>query len=456
MQLSAPRQGLFALALFISFILHAFFTIYSIRTHQADVRDAQATLLLNQVSQEFAPTVLAKDTIGLSLLAKRYAHQQSINSLTVTAKDGTTLSKVGQAQTRQGETFSRAITVDKDTVGEITLNLAIPSRGDVIAGQWLLFLASALLHLGLWLCYRLFASQFIVLDALMRPQRQHVGTQKPLPKQPPAETSSTLSSEAGLSASTEHTHTQTSQAATDSNTSSQRQPTGFSATGATSLLHDTEPNATGMTSFLRALGDASDPIILQIQFDDPKTLLTKLSPSIATPYYSLCDKLLDNAIDELSFSGHIAKGIHFEKTAFAEDGVHIVATHAQDVDQGTDTHKADVAYACMMLAKLYMLLHEVTYIRHREINRFALETKACISRKTHQPAMAQMLEYEAKANAILLLLNTADVDQLKGNIQLLSYPNPTTVLQRKVGIVDGMSQRLIRPLVTLRDKVLAA
>lgn len=462
MQLSAPRQGLFALVLFISFILQAFFTIYSIRAHQADVRQAQATLLLNQLSQEFAPTVLAKDTVGLSLLAKRYAHQQDINRLTVYAKNGQVLSQVGQAQTRSGEVFTGNITLENEPVGEIKLNLSIPSRGDVIAGQWPLFLASVLLHLGLWLLYRLFASQYVVVDAVARSNmasQRHIGdqvgdasdTNKPhdVPSSP-ASAAQRDSSQLGTNqANTAHrTATATGIGSYDLDAFIQEH-----ADEAVTASTGTE-SGTGMTSFLRALSDQDDPVILQIQFDDPKSLLMKLSPTVAKPYYALCNKLLDTAIDELSFSGQIVKGIHFEKTAFAEDGVHIVATHTADIDSGQDLHKADVAYAATLLAKLYMLLHEVTYTRHREINRFALETKACISRKLNQPAMAQLLEFDASANAMLVLLEADDLLNLQGNIDLYPYPNPTTVLQRKVSLITDISPVLIRPLHVLRDKVL--
>lgn len=455
MQLSAPRQGLFALVLFISFILHAFFTIYSIRAHQADVRQAQANLLLSQLSQEFAPTVLAKDTIGLSLLAKRYAHQQTLNSLTVYAKNGEVLSQVGQTQTRSGEVFTGDINIENEPVGSIKLNLRIPSRGDVIAGQWPLFLASALLHLGLWLLYRLFASQYVVVDAVARRStvaQRHVGERQT--------DGSSASNSTKTSSNAQPTINATNNAASSSSPLGNYDVDAFiaehaqpqSANASASDLNDAE---TGMTSFLKVLSDQEDPIILQIQFDDPKNLLMKLSPTVATPYYALCNKLLDSAIDELTFSGHIAKGIHFEKTAFAEDGVHIVATHTADIDSGQNDHKADIAHASVLLAKLYMLLHDVTYTRHREINRFALKAKACISRKLNQPAMAQLLEFDARSNALMLLLEPDELPAIEQDVDLYPFPNPSTVIQRKVALTNNMSAMSLKSLHQLRDKILA-
>lgn len=432
MQLSAPRQLLFALILFINFVLVSALAVFSLSNHAAKTRQDQGNMLLQQLNQTLADTVAAKDRVGLSLVAGRYADLPQVNSLKVTSADGDVLSDIGNAPKLAGEVFSGDITKDNSTIGKVTLTLKTTGLGDMVKNQWPLFLGAALLHVLLFLLYRLVARQYVVRESV--PERAYSGS---------AEAHSAKNSQIAFEADHQALGTVPAQEAGKEDFTPKENI--FSNTPVADIPNY-DDMAVADTPAQTELAKDANRMRLNIQFDDPRSLLPRLAMSVAKPYYKLCDKLLDNAIAVLADSSIMPKGVSFDKVNFSVAGVSVVAL-SED--------KETAAFSCFLLGQLYLLLHDITYQKHREINRFALPCKACICNGNVIDNLISVLELESIANDILLLLTPEENALFRGKVQMQSFSNPKTVLQRDIGVVEEVDHQLIKQISHLRDLVLS-
>lgn len=466
-KLPAPRQGLYALILLTSFLLLSCISLWTLASKHQQHSSTQAGEVLRQLSQELAMPLIAKDSLSLSSIAERYAHVPHVAGISVYDAQDTLMARIGDDSTSNAsqKAFEKPILSAEKPMGKAVLHMQPKPLGQLVTDFWWLFAALVVAHILLWLAYVLTANQYVFTDAAVRPSvgkpttgKQTAGALSDLPTAPPVSSTNQANSASGganLNQPAQPARTtlsaaqrlrQQSSTSHTSQTTQQNTATGFAAKPVSSSAKQN----TGMTTFLQALSAYDNPTILQIQFDDPKQLLTRLSPSVATPFYTLCNQLLDNAIEALT-STELTSNIGFERSDFAEDGVHVVV---QSIDGEVDV--AVHTYAAMLLAKLYTLLHEVTYTRHREIGRFALPVKACVSNKANQRTLAGILEYKAAASTLMVCTEAGNLHQLKGNMQLISYPTPTSVIERQTATVDGFDANLLNRITRLRDQILSA
>ena len=185
---------------------------------------------------------------------------------------------------------------------------------------------------------------------------------------------------------------------------------------------------------------------VKIRFYDPNLLLSALAIEKSEPYFELCSQLLQRTIDEL-LKQPILFGIKLNnKPVFDENGATVEFL-------GTTSH-SKAGLAAMMLAKAYVMLNEVTFMKHRELQRFALQVVAGVSDKATSEKMEQLLINNAKAGEILALLPVEGIKQLRGYIQLNSLKNPTTVYERDCASLEGVSDSMMQRLIDVRDAVL--
>lgn len=234
--MNAPRQGLYAALLASSFALHAVLMIQG-TAHQLDVtRAAQGELMSRQLAADALSGLVASDTVALALLTSRYGDRPDVAQLQILDAQKKVLASGGSAPTREGATFHQPVRIEDRTIGQIDLTLIEPSRGEIVRTQWLPLLLSLLLHVLLWLLYRVVA----------RPARQE----------------STLVPA----------------------------PAPVSAPVAVAEPVVPVPPTTTPAAVLDA------PVVMRIGFDDPRQLLDTLSPGLAKPYFVLCQTLLDQSI----------------------------------------------------------------------------------------------------------------------------------------------------------------
>ncbi len=155
--MNAPRQGLFASLLTISFALHTFLLVLA-TTHQLNEnRASQGQLITSQLVTDSLSELEPANTVSLALLADRYATNPSIASIRILNTNNQVLATGGLAKTRQGEVFVRDALQNEKKVGTIEVTLVKPSIGEILRTQWMAILSSLFIHALLWLAYRAIA-----------------------------------------------------------------------------------------------------------------------------------------------------------------------------------------------------------------------------------------------------------------------------------------------------------
>ena len=155
--MNAPRQGLFASLLIISFALHTFLMVIA-TTHQLNANRAnQGQLMTSQLVADSLSELEPANTVSLALLANRYATNPSVASIRILDAQKQVLATSGLAKTRQGEVFVRDALQNEKKVGSIEITLIKPSIGEILRTQWLAILISLIIHGLIWLAYRAIA-----------------------------------------------------------------------------------------------------------------------------------------------------------------------------------------------------------------------------------------------------------------------------------------------------------
>ena len=155
--LNAPRQGLFASLLIVSFALHTFLLVIA-TTHQLNEnRASQGQLMTSQLVADSLSELEPANTVSLALVANRYATNPSIASIRILDANKQVLATSGMAKTRQGEVFVRDALQNEKKVGTVEITLIQPSIGEILRTQWLAILASLFIHGLIWLAYRAIA-----------------------------------------------------------------------------------------------------------------------------------------------------------------------------------------------------------------------------------------------------------------------------------------------------------
>ncbi|MDE2420537.1 MAG: hypothetical protein KGO49_05075 [Gammaproteobacteria bacterium] len=358
--MNAPRQGLFASIVAISFALHTALIVEGSVHQLASTRDAQGQLLIRQLAEDATLSVARQDTVSLALLANRYSERADVVSLRILAADGHVLATGGSAPSRSGQLFQQILLQDRTQSGQVELTLAEASLGEIIRLQWLPLLLSFFIHVLLWLFYRVVAR----------------------PKLSWSLSDQTNTNTADEADSTTH----------EPNTPAVPEPS-------LQLKTQTAPAANA--------APVSYPVILRVAFDDPKSLLETLTPSIAQKYFSLCQKLLEEAIRVLG-------------AAMPNDGepteLSIVSPFGMEgALVGVNQNSAPALGHLLLLAQLINLLSDAVYRRNRLEKRFALHTRTAITEAddtSDSKTKSNLLIQQAKTNDVLIHASNSNLSRL--------------------------------------------
>jgi hypothetical protein len=356
---NAPRQGLYATIVAISFALHTALIVEGAAHQLASTRDAQGQLLIRQLAEDATLGVARQDTVALALLANRYAQRPDVVAMRILAADGHVLATGGSAPSRSGETFQQILLQDRAQSGQVELTLANISLGEIIRLQWLPLLLSLLIHGLLWLFYRVVA----------RP-KQFWATK--------ADESSELTE------------------LDDENTD----------------LEDHDGVATPEPSLQLKTAAANAaprvyPVILKVTFDDPKSLLDTLTPTIAQKYFALCQKLLEEAIRVL--------GAQMPNDGESTELTIITPFGMNGATVGVSQSSTPALGHLLLLAQLINLLSDAVYRRHRLEKRFALHTHTVITEANEEVDAATQnatLIPHAKTNDVLIKVSDNNLSRL--------------------------------------------
>ncbi|WP_227429065.1 hypothetical protein [Psychrobacter sp. I-STPA6b] len=479
----APRQGLFAIIIFISFCIQTLLLVVSTERQIHQERMQSGEHMISQIIDETKLPLLSQDRVSLSVISARYTTDDDVAKLVIRDADGNVLVQTGTAPLQQGDKVEQVISSEGNELGSITLILAETSKGEIIASQWVFLLGSLIIYLLIWLLYGYVARPTKAqLAALSREIQEHYFAQQPTQKlrtrrddrdgesdsDEPVQTSqneesivNTLIKGAGASAQSPLPDSPAPSAQMPKNVhqqlnsymQSQRQEASVS-----SQVADNEPDerakvateATAHTSKpaprKAEVADSMDVATIKISFSDKYNLIGKLAPEQYVPYFTLCTQLLNQGISEVLKQPIFHGVILVNQPMFDAQGAEVVL-------QTKNSH-AKVALAAVTLAQLYVMLNEIIVVKHHELQRFAANIKVGVSDDNNQSPMSQMVDKLCRDNEVLTLLPMSGLKQLSQHIQLRNLPKPMTVYERECAFVSGVSETMVQRLVSMRDAVL--
>ncbi|ECE6725788.1 hypothetical protein [Acinetobacter ursingii] len=411
--LNAPRQGLFASLLIVSFALHTFLLVIA-TTHQLNEnRASQGQLMTSQLVTDSLTELEPANTVSLALLANRYATNPSVASIRILDANKQVLATSGMSQTRQGEVFVRDALQNEKKVGSIEITLIQPSIGEILRTQWLAILVSFLIHGLLWLAYR----------AIARPSR--------------SEYLARINNESRL----KHEIQQLTQAL-----ELEKQNT---VTLIAQAKQQAKPKVSTVSETLEQDAQADHTLALNIQFYDPKQLLNSVNQSVSVPYFKLCQIFLNKSIELC------AK--HYQLSPSTINVIH--EFNANGADLSISDQDAHAVECLLMIGSVFQLLSDVLYKRYREDKRFALQTRSATS--TAVTAMqldavqaAQRLTSHLHAKESALHLNNEQLKAISECYQLIAMPNPSSVLTRHAFMQNGMNTECAEVAQQIRTEIL--
>lgn len=488
----APRQGLFAIILLVSFCLQTLLLVISTDQQLSNSRAQKGEQMVAQLIDEARLSLENKDRVSLSVIANRYTSEQDVTRILIKDNNGDVLVPVGNAPMQQGDTISQIATKGDAVIGSVALTLKDISKGEIIAMQWPFVIGSMLLHLLLWLIYGYIArptkEQINALSRdiqdLHREQYRQIdqrefsrGYERNLERGDETEDVSTESASAANAAATSRNpnadksdlprkldiHSAVNQYVRGQQGQNLELDATYDTTahamsndGADNLQDQvTAGNAnnydshksSGSNGIARLSANRPfDSVSVQIVFHDEFNMLERLAPSQRLPYLALCTQLLNQAVTELLKQPLLLGVSAINEPHFDESGAYVMLK--------ADNSHAKVALAGVMLAKLYLMLNKIIHDKHIELSRFALPAKAGVSDNAQVEAMSHLLESVGKKEQMLILLPNAGIKQINHHVQLQSVMRPTTVYERECAIFDGGNDAMIQRLADVRNAVL--
>lgn len=477
----APRQGLFAIIILVSFCLQTLLLVISTDQQLSKSRELKGEQMVAQLIDESRLSLENKDRVSLSVIANRYTSEQDVTRLVIKDNKGEVLVPTGNAPMQQGDTVRQTATKGEAVIGSVALTLKDISKGEIITMQWPFVIGSMILHLLLWILYSYIArptkEQIKKLshdiEEMHREQYPRLGeTRSRYSEQTIANQSEQASIDQSLDSSADssadnlaghspkpvntanihnelNAYLKSQQAGgSKSDTLYNEAQTEELATTATSngaINNVPSSKSASQTSHLSS-ARAFEQVSVHITFHDEYKMLERLAPETRMPYLALCTQLLQQAITELLKQPLLQDVIAVNKPSFDENGAYAVLK--------ADSSHAKVALAGVMLGKLYLMLNKIIHDKHIELSRFALSAKVGVSDNSQTEAMTQLLKSVAKKEQLLILLPSAGLREIGNHVKVESFERPTTVYERECAIFDGGNDMMMQRLADVRNAVL--
>ena len=451
----APRQGLFAIIILVSFCLQTLLLVISTDQQLTKSREQKGEQTITQLIEEARLSLENKDRVSLSVIANRYTSEQDIARLVIKDGKGEMLVSVGNAPMQQGITISQIATESDAVIGSVALTLKDISKGEIIAMQWPFVIGSLFLHLLLWVAYGYIArptkEQINALSRDIDDFRRNnpmaaKGTSHDTINNGRISRSHKSTGEPSKAVHDGVNEYIKSQQASDQGASALGSNKDKSATVATDRIqrqldsdHKLIPNIAKLSATR-----AFDSVSVQIMFHDEYRMLERLTPEMRIPYLALCSELLNQALTELLKQPLLA-GVSATNHPYFDDSGACALLKA-------DNEHAKVALAGVMLAKLYLMLNKIIHDKHIELSRFALPAKAGVSDQAS--AMKQLLKTVGRKEQMRILVPNAGLKEIGNHVQVQSVKRPTTVYERECAVFDGGNAAMMECLAAVRAAVL--
>ncbi|MBF2720135.1 hypothetical protein IP510_09615 [Psychrobacter sp. NG254] len=466
----APRQGLFAIIILVSFCLQTLLLVISTDQQLSNSRALKGEQMVAQLIDEARLSLENKDRVSLSVIANRYTSEQDVTRILIKDNNDEILVPVGNAPMQQGDTISQIATNGDAVIGSVALTLKDISKGEIIAMQWPFVIGTMLLHLLLWLLYgylarptkeqinalshdiqELYIEQYTQVDQRGYNRDIERSSDDAVDSHPSATGESDIDDMVANARKfnvqnevNDYLRTQQNPETTDATGGSvDTDADSLSGEGNTT---ETDSAGTGHQSSKLSATRSVDKVRVQIVFHDEFNMLERLAPAQRLPYLALCTQLFNQAVTELLKQPLLLGVSAMNEAQFADNGASVVLK--------ADNSHAKVALAGVMLAKLYLMLNKIIHDKHIELSRFALPAKAGVSDDAQSEAMTHLLQSIGKKEQLLILLPNNGLKQISNHIQVHSIMRPTTVYERECAIFDGGNDSMIQRLADVRNAVL--
>ncbi|MCH7351143.1 hypothetical protein MMP61_12925 [Acinetobacter sp. NIPH 1958] len=413
--LNAPRQGLFASLLIVSFALHTFLLVIA-TTHQLNEnRASQGQLMTSQLVADSLAELEPANTVSLALVANRYVTNPSVASIRILDASKQVLATSGMAKTRQGEVFVRDALQNEKKVGTVEITLIQPSIGEILRTQWLAILVSLFIHGLIWLAYR----------AIARPTRSEY-----------------------LARINQENHLKHEiQRLTQALALEKQNAVTLVAQAQQQAKAQAKPRVEKNPAESVSLDDQA--LALNIQFYDPKQLLSSVNQSVSVPYFKLCQLFLDKSIALCAKHYQIDAAKIQVIQEFNADGASLATT-------AENSHALE---CLMMVGAVFQLLADVLYKRYREDKRFALQTRGAVASAVDAMQLdaveaAKRLAQHLHAKEAALHLNHEQLKSIQNSYELVAMPNPSNIMTRHAFMINGMNEQCATIAQTLRTEIL--
>ncbi len=412
--MNAPRQGLFASLLIVSFALHSVLIVVATNYFLKDNRAIQGELLTRQLVTDSVNELDPPNTVALALLASRYATNPSIASLRILDQSDRVLATAGANKTRQGEVFVRDALVNEQKIGRIEVTLIKPSLGETLRNQWLPLLVSFMIHTLLWLGYRTVA----------RPTR--------------SEFLAKMKREAQLKHEIQRLADALEQ---------EKHQANLAIARAQQLYQRPKANV-DVKDPLQATAQ-SEHVYLSVQFYDPKQLLGTVNQSTAQTYFNLAQLFLNKTLKLCQ--------IHYQ---LQENELEVIQPFFDDGALVRINKQANHAItAIIQMAVVFQLLSEAMYKRYRDEKRFALQTRCAIAEElpsmqlSAEKAAIRLGQYlHAKETAIYL--SRPSFKDVRHCYEFIALPNPSNALTRDALLLQGLNNESAQTAQDMRTEIL--
>lgn len=445
----APRQGLFAIIVLVSFCLQTLLMVISIDHQLTKSLEQKGEQMMSQLIDESRLSLENHDRVSLSVIANRYISEQDVARLEIKDNKGNILVPVGNAPLQQGQTLSQIATNGNSVIGSVNLTLKDISKGEIIAMQWPFVIGTLILHLLLWVAYGFVARPTQAQINALKNELKSLEDRVLKTKQ-----AAQLSSEGGelvkskvLGGSSSDTHQELNHyLQSQQQSQQQKSPSKLDAAPTKAAPIDRiKSTPTILTNKLSA-SRSFDQVTVQIVFQDDHGMLKLLAPESRDPYFTLCSQLLQQALFEL-LQLPLLQGVSVINQPMFKGSSAVIMLKAEDAT-------AKVALAGVMLGKLYLMLNKIIFEKHVELDHFALHVKVGVSDSAHANAMAQLLARVGKKEQQLILLPNLALKQIGSYVQIHSVSRPTNVYERECAVFDGGSPAMMEMLSKLRNNVL--
>ncbi|ENW83239.1 hypothetical protein F909_00831 [Acinetobacter sp. ANC 3929] len=413
--MNAPRQGLFASLLIVSFALHTFLLVIA-TTHQLNEnRASQGQLMTSQLVADSLAELEPANTVSLALVANRYVTNPSVASIRILDASKQVLATSGMAKTRQGEVFVRDALQNEKKVGTVEITLIQPSIGEILRTQWLAILVSLFIHGLIWLAYR----------AIARPTRSEY-----------------------LARINQENHLKHEiQRLTQALALEKQNAVTLVAQAQQQAKAQAKPRVEKNPAESVSLDDQA--LALNIQFYDPKQLLSSVNQSVSVPYFKLCQLFLDKSIALCAKHYQIDAAKIQVIQEFNADGASLATT-------AENSHALE---CLMMVGAVFQLLADVLYKRYREDKRFALQTRGAVASAVDAMQLdaveaAKRLAQHLHAKEAALHLNHEQLKSIQNSYELVAMPNPSNIMTRHAFMINGMNEQCATIAQTLRTEIL--